>query len=48
MRSGAAKLRITMATLDLSGLDTFTATVSRVLVGEDTSLALRGACGVLI
>jgi hypothetical protein len=37
----------TMATLDLSGLDTFTATVSRVLVGVDTTLALRGACGVL-
>ena len=37
----------TTATLDLSGLDTFTATVSRVLVGVDTSVALRGACGVL-
>ena len=37
----------TTATLDLSGLDTFAATVSRVLVGVDTSLALRGACGVL-
>jgi hypothetical protein len=37
----------TTATLDLSGLDTFNATVSRVLVGVDTSLALRGACGVL-
>src|ERR1035441_4798288 len=37
----------TTATLDLSGLDTFTATVSRVLVGDDTSVALRGACGVL-
>jgi autotransporter-associated beta strand protein len=37
----------TMATLDLSGLDTFNATVSRVLVGEDTTVALRGACGVL-
>jgi autotransporter-associated beta strand protein len=37
----------TMATLDLSGLDTFTATVSRVLVGVDTTVALRGACGVL-
>jgi hypothetical protein len=37
----------TMATLDLSGLDTFKATVSRLLVGVDTSQALRGACGVL-
>jgi len=37
----------TMATLDLSGLDTFTANVSRVLVGVDTAATLRGACGVL-
>ena len=28
----------TMATLDLSGLDTFSATVSRVLVGVDTTI----------
>src|SRR5258708_20481224 len=37
----------TMAILDLSGLDTFKATISRLLVGADTSQALRGACGVL-
>jgi autotransporter-associated beta strand protein len=37
----------TKATLDLSGLDTFTATISRILIGVDTSQALRGACGVL-
>jgi autotransporter-associated beta strand protein len=33
------------ATLDLSGLDTFTATPSRLLVGVD--LTLKGSCGVL-
>ncbi|HVM50059.1 MAG TPA: autotransporter-associated beta strand repeat-containing protein, partial [Candidatus Acidoferrum sp.] len=37
----------TTATLDLSGLDTFNASVARVLIGEDTTTALRGACGVL-
>ena len=35
----------TMATLDMSGLDTFSATVSRVLIGVDQSV--KGACGVL-
>ena len=35
------------ATLDLSGLDKFTATVSRVLAGADTTAALKGASGVL-
>jgi autotransporter-associated beta strand protein len=33
------------ATLDMSGLDTFTATVSRLLVGVDVSI--RGSAGVL-
>ena len=33
------------ATLDLSGLDKFTATVSRLLVGVDISI--KGSCGVL-
>ena len=38
--------RNAQATLDMSGLDNFTATVSRLLVGVDTS-ALKGANGVL-
>jgi len=35
------------ATLDLSGLDQFTATVARILVGVDSVPALKGASGVL-
>jgi fibronectin-binding autotransporter adhesin len=38
---------LAQATLDLSGLDKFTATISRLLVGVDTSQALRGASGIL-
>jgi len=34
-------------TLDLSGLDNFSATVSRLLVGVDLTVALKGASGVL-
>jgi fibronectin-binding autotransporter adhesin len=35
------------ATLDMSGLGKFTATVSRLLVGVDATISLRGSCGVL-
>jgi autotransporter-associated beta strand protein len=35
------------AALDLSGLDTFNATVARVLVGVDLNINLRGASGIL-
>jgi autotransporter-associated beta strand protein len=35
------------ATLDMSGLDNFNATISRLFVGVDTTSALRGASGAL-
>lgn len=38
---------LAQAALDLSGLDTFNATVARLLVGVDLNINLRGASGIL-
>jgi hypothetical protein len=48
VKQGNANNGSHMATLDLSGVDTFTATIGRILVGQGTGTAINRPSGTLI